>query len=157
MRIFVTSLCVVGLTVAAAAQQKAETLPPPGYDAALAQKLGADDYGMKPYVLVILKTGPKTDAPPAERQKAFSGHMANIQRLAKENKLALAGPMMKNDKGYQGIFIFNVPTIKEAEELVATDPAVAGGFLSFEFFGWYGTAALPEVLPLHARIEKKSH
>ena len=157
MRILLASICVVAQTVASAAQQKTEPSPPPGYDAALAQKLGADEYGMKRYVLVILKTGPKTDAPAAERQKAFAGHMANIQRLAKENKLALAGPMMKNDKGYQGIFIFNVPTIKEAEELVATDPAVAGGFLSFEFFGWYGTAALPEVLPIHARIEKKSH
>ena len=29
----------------------------PNYDEALAKKLGADDYGMKKYVLVILKTG----------------------------------------------------------------------------------------------------
>ena len=157
MRTVIASIVIAGLAATAAAQQKTEAVPPSGYDAALAQKLGADEYGMKRYVLVILKTGPKTDAPAPEQQKAFAGHMANIQRLAKENKLALAGPMMKNDKGYQGIFIFNVPTIKEAEELVATDPAVAGGFLSFEFFGWYGTAALPEVLPIHARIEKKSH
>ncbi len=29
----------------------------PDYDSELAKKLGADDYGMKMYVLVILKTG----------------------------------------------------------------------------------------------------
>ncbi len=32
----------------------------PNYDEALAKKLGADDYGMKQYVLVILKTGKNT-------------------------------------------------------------------------------------------------
>jgi len=30
----------------------------PKYDKALADSLGGDDYGMKMYVLVILKTGP---------------------------------------------------------------------------------------------------
>ena len=29
----------------------------PNYDSTLAAKLGADDYGMKKYVFVILKTG----------------------------------------------------------------------------------------------------
>jgi len=30
----------------------------PNYDKALADSLGADDYGMKSYVFVILKSGP---------------------------------------------------------------------------------------------------
>lgn len=33
------------------------------YDARLAASLGADDYGMRQYVLVILKTGPKKCLP----------------------------------------------------------------------------------------------
>jgi hypothetical protein len=32
--------------------------PNPDYDAALAKKLGADDYGMHKYVMAFLKTGP---------------------------------------------------------------------------------------------------
>ncbi len=43
-----------------------EAKPPPGSDAALAERLGADQRGMKSYVLVLLKTGPKTDIPKGE-------------------------------------------------------------------------------------------
>ncbi|MBK9491896.1 MAG: hypothetical protein IPO07_26175 [Haliscomenobacter sp.] len=31
------------------------------YDSLLAQKLGSDDYGMKPYVMAFLKAGPNRD------------------------------------------------------------------------------------------------
>ena len=139
-----------------AAQEKPATANPPNYDAGLAERLGADEYGMKSYVLVLLKTGAQAGAPKAERQKAFAGHMANIQRLADEGKLVVAGPLLKNDHNYEGIFIFNVKTVKEAEALLATDPAVASGLLAFEAYGWYGTAALTEIVSIHNRIQKKS-
>ncbi|HMG14584.1 MAG TPA: hypothetical protein VK590_03990, partial [Saprospiraceae bacterium] len=38
----------------------------------------------------------------------FTGHMNNIKRLAKENKLIVAGPFEKNLKNYRGLFIFTV-------------------------------------------------
>ena len=55
----------------------AEKARPP-YDADLARKLGADDRGMKMYALVLLKTGPRKDLPKEESDRAFAGHMANI-------------------------------------------------------------------------------
>src|SRR5690606_2111871 len=79
---------------------------PPGYDAALAERLGADDYGMRKYVLVILKTGP-TPLPRGEARDAmFQGHFANMKRLAAEGKLVLAGPLDGVD-GRRGIFVFD--------------------------------------------------
>jgi len=102
------------------------------YDAELAKKLGADERGMKNYVLCILKTGPKdADVKGKSRDAIFAGHFANINRLADEGKLAVAGPFADNDKAWRGLYIFNVSTIEEAQKLVMLDPAVkAGVFLS---------------------------
>jgi uncharacterized protein len=136
----------------------AEDVPsPPDYDAALAKRLGADERGMKAYVLVILKNGAKTDLPESKRTELFSGHMANIGRLADEGKLVVAGPLDENERNYAGIFIFNVNTVKEAEVLLATDPAVSAGALAYEAYGWYGSAALQETFAIHKRIDKTRH
>ncbi len=124
------------------------------YDAALAEKLGADERGMKQYVFVILKSGTST-ASPEERQKAFAGHMANIGKLAAENKLLVAGPMMNNSQKLAGIFVFNTDSLDAAKAMLAGDPAVAAGLLEPEMFVWYSTAALQEIPNLHSKIQKK--
>lgn len=126
------------------------------FDSVLAKKIGADVYGMKTYVLVILKTGPnKVEAGP-ERDKLFSGHMANINKLADEGKLVIAGPMAEeNEKHYEGIFILNVKTIDEAKELLKGDPAIKEKVLDNELFLWYGSAAISEYLKAAKSIEKK--
>ena len=73
------------------------------FDPELAKRLGADERGMRSYVLCILKTGPKdAEIKGDERTKIFEGHFANIGRLADEGKLAVAGPFGKNDKGTEG-------------------------------------------------------
>jgi uncharacterized protein YciI len=127
----------------------------PNYDKAMADSLGGDDYGMKMYVLVILKTGPnKTDKKEAI-DSAFAGHMANMGRLVADGKLIVAGPLKKNDKEYRGIFILNAKTLEEAQQLLATDPAVNGKFLEAELYQWYGSAALPVYLKAHDKIQRK--
>jgi uncharacterized protein YciI len=131
------------------AQEKATV-----YDETLAKSLNADEYGMKNYVFCILKTGTNATASKEEQNKAFQGHMANINRLAKEGKLAVAGPFGKNDRNYRGIFIFNVATVEEAQALVDTDPAIKSKLLEAELTPWYGTAALMEVLKIHDKIAK---
>ncbi|MBX7185541.1 MAG: YciI family protein [Vicinamibacteria bacterium] len=151
MRAAFLVLCLCAAPPALA--QEAKPSPAP-YDADLAQRLGADQRGMKSYVLVLLKTGPKADLPKGESDRLFAGHMANIGRLAADGKLVVAGPMVKNDRHYEGVFVFNVKTVKDAEALLATDPAVAAGALAFEAYGWYASAALMEVVPIHARIDK---
>ena len=70
----------------------------PKYDKQLADSLGGDDYGMKLYVLVILKTGTNTSASKQLTDSLFRGHMENIKRLADQNKLVVAGPLKKNEK-----------------------------------------------------------
>lgn len=131
----------------------AQTLNP-DYDSTLAQKYGADDYGMKSYVFAILKTGTNTTTDKAFIDSCFSGHMANIVRLVNEGKLIVAGPLGKNDNAYRGIFIFNVVSIEEAEELVQTDPAINSGLLDADLYSWYGSAALPEYLEDALKIGK---
>lgn len=125
------------------------------YDENLAKSLNADQNGMKKYVFCLLKTGTNTTASKEETQKLFEGHMANINKLAKEGKLVLAGPFMKNDRNYRGIYIFNVETVQEAELLVATDPAIQAKLLEAELTPWYATAALQETLKIHEKISKK--
>lgn len=141
--------CLLVFAVTAAAQS--------GYDAALATKLGADKYGMKNYVLVILKTGPKdADVKGKDRDDVFAAHLANIRRLASEGKLAIAGPFGKNDKAFRGLFIFNTASIDDARTWVATDPAVKAGVLVPDFVPWYATAALMQVNELHAKIQREA-
>lgn len=125
------------------------------YDAELAQRLGADERGMRMYVLCILKTGPKdTEIQGDERKKIFAGHFANINRLADEGKLAVAGPFGKNDKAYRGLYIFNVTTVEEAEALVVLDPAVEAGVFVADLTPWYGSAGMMVVNETHKKIEK---
>lgn len=128
----------------------------PKYDKAMADSMKGDDYGMKMYVLAILKTGPANITDTARTNKLFEGHMANIGRLAKEGKLIVAGPMRKNDRNYRGIFILNVKTTEEAKTLTATDPAVAAGIFDVEFYNWYGSAALALYLPWHEKLQKNA-
>ncbi len=125
------------------------------FDEKLAKSLNADDYGMKKYVFCLLKSGTNKTASKEETQKLFEGHMANISKLVKEGKLVVAGPFMKNDRNYRGIYIFNVETIEEAQALVTTDPAIQAKLLEAELTPWYATAALQETLKIHEKIAKK--
>jgi uncharacterized protein YciI len=128
----------------------------PKYDKALADSLGADEYGMKMYVLVILKTGPNKMEDKAKRDSLFQGHMDNITRLVKMKKLVVAGPLEKNEANYRGIFILDVKTLEEARSLVDTDPTIKEKVLDVDMFLWYGSAALPLYLPFHEKMGKKT-
>lgn len=107
---------------------------------------------MRRYVLVVLKTGP-TRMPDGEARTAmFAGHMANIQRLAKEGKLAVAGPFMPSDSGWRGLFILAVESVEEAKALTETDPVIVNGEMVAEYHPWYGSAALMATAELHERM-----
>ena len=127
------------------------------YDKALADSLEADQYGMKIYVLAILKTGETKIDDKEKVNELFKGHKDNINKLVEENKLIVAGPMVENEKNYRGIFILDVKTIDEAKELVKTDPAISSGILAVDFYNWYGSAALPVYLETAKKITKENH
>jgi uncharacterized protein YciI len=128
----------------------------PDYDSVLAKKYNADDYGMKQYVLVLLKTGTANITDKGTLDSIFRGHMANIQRLAAENKLITAGPLSENDKNYEGIFVFNTNSLDEAREWVNTDPAIRSKELDAELYVWYGPASLPAATEMYNKVRKKN-
>jgi uncharacterized protein YciI len=145
--------CLITAALSIQAQEKKTKVP---YDEALAKKLGADNYGMKMYVLVILKSGTNTTETKAKTDSLFAGHMANIGKMVELQKLVVAGPMGKNDKNYRGIFILNTKSIEEAKQLLENDPAIKAKLLEPELYNWYGSAALAEYLPFHDKIQKSS-
>lgn len=149
-KLLISGLFVAAFALSGLSQNKT-------YDAELAKKLGADERGMKMYVLCILKTGSKDgEFKGKERDDIFAGHFANIGKLADEGKLAVAGPFGKNDRTYRGLYIFNVATVEEAEKLVVLDPAVKAGVFVSELTLWYGSAAMMTVNETHKRITKPS-
>ncbi|HZY25250.1 MAG TPA: YciI family protein, partial [Bacteroidales bacterium] len=112
------------------------------YDSTLAKSLGADDYGMKAYIFVLLKPGSNNLEKGALRDSIFREHLKNIGRLVESGKLVIAGPLGDNEKSYRGIFILNVKTTDEAKELLKTDPAISSKVLDAELYDWYGAASI---------------
>lgn len=149
MKAFLLILGLITATIAAAQEQKL------AYDSTLAKKLGADELGMRQYVLVFLKKGPNRLTDSLARVKLQKAHLENSGRLAKMGKLILAGPFMDNQE-IRGIYLFAVSSVEEAKELTQTDPAVKAGSLIMELHPWYGSAALMELPNIHPRIQKKS-
>ncbi|MFC5625698.1 YciI family protein [Algoriphagus winogradskyi] len=124
------------------------------YDEALAKEVGADDYGMKKYVIAFLYRGDRvTEYSDEQRAEIQAGHMANINRLAKEGKMVMAGPFFGNEE-LRGLFFFAVESVEEAEELTATDPAIKAGVLKMDLKEWYGSAALMLMSDLHSKVAK---
>ena len=125
------------------------------FDSLLAQKYGADTYGMKSYVMAFLKRGPNRSTDSLEVAQLQKAHLENIMRLANEGKLIIAGPFL-DDGDIRGIYIFDVKTIEEAQKLTETDPAIQNGSLIMELHPWYGSAALMAISEIHKQIEKVS-
>ena len=126
----------------------------PLFDQALADSLGADDYGMKSYMLVILKTGEAKIEDKNLRDSLFKSHFSNMTRLADEGKLLVAGPIGKNERSFRGIFILNTTEKEVAQEWVQGDLSIANGIFDVEFYPWYGSAALGTYTENHKRIQK---
>jgi uncharacterized protein YciI len=145
---------LAGLALGVADPSMGQEAAPGAYDAVLATRLGADEHGMRSYVLVVLKTGPTKVPPGPERDEMFRGHFANMKRLSDEGKLALAGPFDGVD-GWRGLFIFAVRDIDEAKQLASTDPVLVKGEMVAEYHKYYGSAALMLIRETHDKLAKK--
>lgn len=153
MRKSILLIAFIGLCFNCFAQNKPESKPV--YNAELAKKLGADNYGMKKYVMAFLKSGPVHLKDSAARMQLQMAHLKNITRLADEGKLVVAGPFL-DDQPIRGIFIFNVESLDEAHKLTETDPAIKAGTLVMELRPFYCSAALMEVTKIHKTLQKNS-
>lgn len=132
---------------------QAQEAAAPAYDAAQAQAWGADERGLRPYVFVLLKSGPKTMPPGPERDAMFKGHFANMERLAKEGLLVYAGPL-DGQNGLRGLFIFATKDLEAARKAVETDPVIINGEMVADIHRHMGSAALMAVTGWHPRLVK---
>ncbi|MEN2281070.1 YciI family protein [Algoriphagus sp. SE2] len=125
------------------------------YDPKLAEEVGADQYGMKKYVIAFLYRGDKVaDYSEAERSKLQESHLANINRMAQEGKLVMAGPFFGNDE-LRGLYFFAVESIEEAKALTESDPSIQAGVLKMDLKEWYGSAALMMMNEMHSKVAKE--
>ena len=86
----------------------------------------------------FLKKGPNRregDDKNPEIQELQKAHIANINRLANLKKLVVAGPF-GDDTELRGIFVFRVASLKEAQDLSATDPMIKIDRLRIELHPW---------------------
>lgn len=91
---------------------------------------------MKRYWLVLLKKGDNRRQDSLTAAGIQAAHIANINRLAKEGKLIMAGPM-GTDGELRGIFIMDAKDSTEVAKLVEADPAVMAGRLKMEYHPWW--------------------
>jgi uncharacterized protein len=91
---------------------------------------------MKRYWLVLLKKGDNRNQDSISAAKIQTAHLANINRLVKEGKIIMAGPM-GTDGDLRGIFIMNCSDSTEIERIVNTDSAVITGRLKMEYYPWW--------------------
>ncbi|TXC75241.1 YciI family protein [Luteibaculum oceani] len=127
----------------------------PKFDSLKAKAYGADDYGMKTYVMAFLYKGENRSTNPDTTAKMQRAHMDNIKRLSEEGKLVMAGPFL-DSKDLRGIYIFDVSDTVEAAALTRTDPAIQSGWLTRKLKPWYGSAAIKELSTIHKTIAKES-
>ena len=150
---YVMTIAFAMATVLILSAQDPAAQPGIEYDSVMAKELGADQLGMKQYVLAFLKGGPNRDQNAEAAAALQRAHLDNIHHLAETGKLILAGPFL-DDGDIRGIFVFDVRTVEEAAALTATDPAVKAGRLIMELHPWYGSAALMQIPDLHEKIAK---
>ena len=153
MRRIKSLFCAAGAAVLLGVAPAVLAGEPASYDAELAEALGADEYGMRSYVFVMLKTGPAEITDADVRAELFASHFANMSQLAEEGKLVLAGPLMEAGDN-RGILVLNADSIEAAQGMVAGDAAVTAGIFTAEYYRYYGSAALMQLNDIHSRIQK---
>lgn len=93
---------------------------------------------MNTVYLGFLRKGPNRkdgDGKTPEVQELQKAHLANINRLAETKKLVMAGPF-GDDGELRGLFVFRVGSLKEAQDLAATDPMIKIERLRLELHPW---------------------
>lgn len=172
--LFVLILCV-GCGARVAETPKSDntsesSMTEPTFDSALAARLGADDYGMKAYIMVYLLPGnpaASDSLTPERNQELQMLHLKHLFAQAEEGKMVLVGPMMRMAtpdttqnpnsalRSVSGICVYDC-SYEEAKMRANADPRVIAGQLVVECYPWYGSAALGMVPEVSEKITKKS-
>ncbi|MGE3075306.1 MAG: hypothetical protein AB7N24_16235 [Dehalococcoidia bacterium] len=91
----------------------------------------------KPYMLVILKKGPRY----AETQDIHMQHLAHIFAMRAAGQQLITLPVMDPSSEYVGVGVFAVATKEEAIALTEADPAIKAGRLTYEIVSCMGLPA----------------
>ncbi len=137
MKSFLSILIIGGLIISCSDREptaSASILQSEKYDLNKDTTVYSDD--MKRYWLVLLQKGPNRNQDSISAEKIQAAHMANINRLAKEGKLIMAGPIGVEDD-LRGIFLMNCSDSTEVENFVKTDSAVITGRLVMKYYPWW--------------------
>lgn len=154
MKVFLFLLLIISSFIRSDAQQKKIIPPVVKFNAEKAKKLGADELGMRNYVIAFMRAGPVKLTSSRDFDVLRKAHLKNMVRLYDDGKLLIAGPFT-DGKSLRGFYIFDVPSVEEARILTVSDPAVKAGALIMELHTWYGSAALKEIPKLHREIQRK--
>ncbi|MEO1624656.1 MAG: YciI family protein [Bacteroidota bacterium] len=100
-------------------------------------KEGDQEYLMKKYYMVFLKSGDNRDQDSIEVARLQAAHMNHLNKMAEAKKICLAGPF-GDDGAFRGIALYSTSTQAEADSLANADPAVQAGRLSVEVHPWWG-------------------
>ena len=101
-------------------------------------RIANDTPRMKQYWLVMLLRGANRTHDKETAQRIQAKHIANIERLAAEGKIIMAGPMgYTYDADLRGLFIMDAKDSATAASYVKTDSAVITGRLRFEVHPWW--------------------
>lgn len=123
------------------------------YDSSLAQKLGANKYGLKKYTLCFLSKG-KSKVLNAEDYRAIEeAHIDYIQALVAQKEIIMAGYFDGKDE-LLGFVVFNSLDTNYVRSLLAKDPKVAKELIFPVLKKWTSSAAIQELNQIHQRIEK---
>src|SRR5215213_9763168 len=93
-------------------------------------------YEMKQYWLVLLFSGGVRSQDTATAARIQKAHINNIERLAAQGKIIMAGPIGDNTN-LRGIFIMDGKDSTEIAGHIKVDSAIVTGRLRFEIHPWW--------------------
>lgn len=136
MKILLSVITILAIVVYACNQHKQKKVISESAKYNLESDTAVHTKEMKRFWLVELKKGPNRNQDSASRVKIQAAHIANIERLAKEGRIIMAGPIGVEDD-LQGIFLMNCKDSSEVESFVKTDTAVTTGRLIMKYYPWW--------------------
>jgi uncharacterized protein YciI len=125
--------------------------------AALGAAGQAESRSARDYAMVFIMTGPLREPSEAQAQEAMQGHFANMQRMAADETLLIAGPLTepKSDPDHRGVFVFDADTAEKGLALANTDPAAQMGVFVMRPFTLTTSAPLAELPRLEREYEAR--
>ncbi|TXG37321.1 YciI family protein [Seonamhaeicola maritimus] len=97
---------------------------------------------MQQYFIAFLKRGPIRTQNEEESAIIQKEHLAHLGKMYELGYADISGPF-GDDGDIRGITIYNVPTLKMADSLANSDPAVKAGRLEIEIHPWWAAKGFP--------------